>query len=750
MSASAVSVTRVPADEAAGVAKFPANMLAYFPDVAIQHGIKCGLAAILAWWVAQVIRLPNPTWALITVFVLALSPFVGSMGEKGILRMVGTLVGGFLGMLLVGNFANNIVIVLGGTFFILTVCTWLFGWNRFPYAFFLCALTTNVVVSGGLANPDQSWSIALHRFLEVSIGVGATLLVNSLLWPRYARFEFKDKFSASLDDIRILFADTVGARPADEQTIKRIEQSFVATLTAMRLLMRFGAAESLPFRQRIPVYMQLIPELSLLFFTVFAIRRSGGSGKIENAEFRDLTSEIEQKILKVWDHLVGGAPDVALREEQAIASEIARAQQQMEAWIAASGSGSPEWQPASGLVAASALLVALEDLHVHILRIARGLLDLEVPPVGGKTSVDLYSWSPRLRSYWMHSAIKGSIAACIALAFCDWLQPPGADLIPLGAWVIVVLSRGYVQGEGDRRSFHYMAWTTVFMIGLCLVALLVAAPMASYAVTNVFMFLALFLFGYLAIAKGGITYPMQIWLLASVSLFGLNAQEPVVFQSFVGLFFGIVISCLIGSLVQRLIWPLIPAHELKSAVVEFLGACRDFRTAQDPEKYLLLRVIIATTPAEMVAWAKRLDTPDVPKGEGEKWTAFIDSLREMGARLRALNRLFQDPAMVALVEKIRAPLQREHDRLSARYETLITAFESRSTESLRSQQPLVGLTSFVHECRERLPSDALSPAEVSQLLGLAQRWAALELALDDSRKRAADLSLAKYFGDYAL
>ncbi len=722
---------------------------ALLSDHAIQHGIKCGLAAILAWWVAQYIRLPNPTWALITVFVLALAPYVGSMGEKGLLRIVGTLIGGFLGMLLVGNFADNIVIIVGGVFVILTVSTWLFGWNRFPYAFFLCALTTNVVVTSGLSDPDNSWSIAIHRFLEVSIGVGSTLLVNSLLWPRYARTEFKEKLAESLREIRTLYADAISQERVTDATVQGIESSLMSTLVAIRLLLRYGAAESLPFRRRVPVYIQIIPEFALLFFSVFALRRTGGSSEIRDSKFRDAMHELERELLILIDLVIEGQAGKVAEQNASLLSKISDASHLLESHLPQAPLGTGNWTPSPEAVTESALLVTLEDVTHHVTAIAEHVEALESPPPGNMT-VDTYSWTPRIRSYWLHSAIKGAIATCVALILCDWLHPPGANLIPLAAWLMVVLSRGYVHGEGDRRCFQYVAWTALFMIGFCGLLFLGAPLMASYAVTNVFLFLALFVFGYNVIKIGGITFPLQILLLAGCSVFGLNAQEPVAVQAVVGVFFGIVAGVLIGAVVQRLIWPLLPPHELKNALVEFLSACRDFIGETRPDRIQILRVTMTSTPAEMLGWIQRLDTPDVPEREREKWQAFIDALREMGASMRALMRLFRDPKLITLTSRLSSSVAAQHEALKNQCDELIAAFDAHSTSELAEIPARLDLPKFMQAFLTNCDLSTLTRLEELQLLGLAQRWLATEGALAECRKRAAALELPKYFGDYAL
>ena len=61
-----------------------------FGSLAVRHGIKFGLAGVLSVFVALFLRLPEPTWALMTAFVIMLAQFVGAVAEKSVMRLVGT------------------------------------------------------------------------------------------------------------------------------------------------------------------------------------------------------------------------------------------------------------------------------------------------------------------------------------------------------------------------------------------------------------------------------------------------------------------------------------------------------------------------------------------------------------------------------------------------------------------------------------------------------------------------------------
>jgi hypothetical protein len=61
------------------------------------------------------------------------------------------------------------------------------GSRQVPYAYFLLGLTTLTVVTNGLPSPNQAWYIGLTRTEEILVGAMSSLVVMTIVWPRYAR-----------------------------------------------------------------------------------------------------------------------------------------------------------------------------------------------------------------------------------------------------------------------------------------------------------------------------------------------------------------------------------------------------------------------------------------------------------------------------------------------------------------------------------------------------------------------------------
>jgi hypothetical protein len=74
----------------------------------------------------------------------------------------------------------------------------------------LLGLTTLAIATDGVSDPGQAWQIGLARTEKILVGIICSLLVTSLLGPRYAREEFLESGRDGLKTVSQL----VSTRPA--------------------------------------------------------------------------------------------------------------------------------------------------------------------------------------------------------------------------------------------------------------------------------------------------------------------------------------------------------------------------------------------------------------------------------------------------------------------------------------------------------------------------------------------------------
>src|SRR6202047_922421 len=242
-----------------------------FGDLRIRYGIKMGLAGLLALFCTQVLRLPHDNWAILTVLVLMSAQFVGSITVKAIMRVIGTIVGALVGIWLVGDYTSTPAIFLPVLFLIIALTSYKFGQvgaRQVPYAYYLLGLTTLTIATDGVTAPAQAWQIGLDRSEEILVGLISSLLVTSVLWPRYAREEFLEAGRAALKTVNQLLSAHLQASidPAIAHSeTKEIHSTFDQQLSVLRNLQQAGARESTFFSARLSNYNAFLVSLITLF-----------------------------------------------------------------------------------------------------------------------------------------------------------------------------------------------------------------------------------------------------------------------------------------------------------------------------------------------------------------------------------------------------------------------------------------------------------------------------------------------------
>src|SRR5580658_5384450 len=82
-------------------------------------GFNCWLAGVLALYVAFRFELPNPWWALITVFLTSQPQLGGGVLAKALYRIAGTLLGLSAALLIIPNLVDAPELMM------LALATWL-------------------------------------------------------------------------------------------------------------------------------------------------------------------------------------------------------------------------------------------------------------------------------------------------------------------------------------------------------------------------------------------------------------------------------------------------------------------------------------------------------------------------------------------------------------------------------------------------------------------------------------------------
>jgi uncharacterized membrane protein YccC len=149
------------------------------------RGRRCAataLAVALSVILALLVRVDAVWWAAISAFVCSQATAPASL-QRGILRVVGTIAGAALSMVLSPWLVDDpvalcLVLCALSTIGVLGLLV-----SRHGYAWLLGAITADMVLMALLSDPGAALATAVNRTIEVTIGTGAAVLVALLAEP---------------------------------------------------------------------------------------------------------------------------------------------------------------------------------------------------------------------------------------------------------------------------------------------------------------------------------------------------------------------------------------------------------------------------------------------------------------------------------------------------------------------------------------------------------------------------------------
>jgi len=142
----------------------------------LVHSVRTAVAAVVSVLVAKLFRLPEAYWAPVTTLVITQSSLGAALAVSW-QRLLGNALGAAVGAIVATYFGPNLL-VFGVSIFILGLLSYVVSSSRSAYRF--AGVTLAIVLLVPRAGP--AWRIALHRFAEVSIGIGVALIF-AFVWP---------------------------------------------------------------------------------------------------------------------------------------------------------------------------------------------------------------------------------------------------------------------------------------------------------------------------------------------------------------------------------------------------------------------------------------------------------------------------------------------------------------------------------------------------------------------------------------
>jgi uncharacterized membrane protein YccC len=148
---------------------------------------KVLLAAFVTLWLAMRLELPQPRTAMITVFIV-MQLQSGHVFAKSFYRLLGTVAGSAVTVLLIALFAQNTELFLPSLGIWVGICSAgaMRCRNFRAYGFVLAGYTAAMVGLPALSHPDGAFMAAVWRVLEISLGILVSTAVSAAILPQSA------------------------------------------------------------------------------------------------------------------------------------------------------------------------------------------------------------------------------------------------------------------------------------------------------------------------------------------------------------------------------------------------------------------------------------------------------------------------------------------------------------------------------------------------------------------------------------
>lgn len=146
-------------------------MFSFWPrSVENRAALRTAVATLAAVLLAFKFHLQSPYWSGMSVAIVA-NLYTGSILDKAMMRIVGTLCGAVIGYSLAGFIANSFFLYLVVSFLIIAVSVYFYHYSSYGYAYLLGALCAFIIIAQVTIDPQNAFLVAIWRPVEIGLGV---------------------------------------------------------------------------------------------------------------------------------------------------------------------------------------------------------------------------------------------------------------------------------------------------------------------------------------------------------------------------------------------------------------------------------------------------------------------------------------------------------------------------------------------------------------------------------------------------
>ncbi|MDY0227323.1 MAG: FUSC family protein [Desulfomicrobium apsheronum] len=161
----------------------------------IRHGLKTGIAAVLAYGVAHLLDLKFGYCATLSA-VIVMQVYVADSVQMCLYRFSGTAVGAAIGLAAILLFPQTQPMTVLALFLSVAFCAYM---TRYNARYRMAAITVCIVVLAGYDQDDRI-VFGMLRVVEIGVGVAAAFVVSIALWPVRAGTALKARLMMRFGD----------------------------------------------------------------------------------------------------------------------------------------------------------------------------------------------------------------------------------------------------------------------------------------------------------------------------------------------------------------------------------------------------------------------------------------------------------------------------------------------------------------------------------------------------------------------
>lgn len=275
-----------------------------FRSVLFRHALRLALIVTIAQLVAFLLPIPRGYWITLTALV-ALKPNFGGTSQSTGQRVMGTIIGGMIGILLVVLIHNSIVTAS----LILLLMFTAMSVRSLSYSLFITLLTPAIILLLSVIG-SGNWEIGVLRIVDSLIGGTLALLGSYLLFPSWERQQLPAQLEKTIRANLAYFQQAIAIY------LSREYETFQPSLNQLRHQAALENANAEAAAQRLfsePRHVQgeIEPVMTLMLYirslfssvTTLTEHLQEFGGTYQFTDIQQLANEIEEVLINLADAL---------------------------------------------------------------------------------------------------------------------------------------------------------------------------------------------------------------------------------------------------------------------------------------------------------------------------------------------------------------------------------------------------------------------------------------------------------------